>query len=68
MGQKLTSKPGGGSLLNPFEASAAFHAETATRGVLWKKMFLEVSQNSQENTCPRKHLENTRKHLGVQLY
>ena len=25
---------GGGSLLNPFEASAAFHAETATRGVL----------------------------------
>ena len=30
-----------------------FHAlsEAATRGVLCKKLFLEVSQNSQENTC-----------------
>ena len=27
--------------------------ETATRGVLWKKLFLEISQNSQENTCTR---------------
>ena len=25
--------------------------EAATRGVLWKKMLLEISQNSQENTC-----------------
>ena len=25
--------------------------EAATRGVLWKKAFLEISQNSQENTC-----------------
>ena len=24
--------------------------EAATRGVLWKKMFLEISENSQENT------------------
>ena len=24
--------------------------ETATEGVLWKKMFLKISQNSQENT------------------
>ena len=23
------------------------------RGVLWKKVFLEISQNSQENTCAR---------------
>ena len=23
--------------------------EAATRGLLWKKMFLEISQNSQEN-------------------
>ena len=26
-------------------------SEAATRGVLWKTLFLEVSQNSQENTC-----------------
>ena len=25
--------------------------EAATEGVLWKKMFLEILQNSQENTC-----------------
>ena len=27
--------------------------ETATRGVLWQMVFLEISQNSQENTCVR---------------
>ena len=27
--------------------------EPITRGVLWEKVFLEVSQNSQENTCAR---------------
>ena len=27
--------------------------EASTRGVLWKKVFLEVSQNSQVNTCAR---------------
>ena len=27
--------------------------EPATRGVLWEKVFLEISQNSQENTCAR---------------
>ena len=27
--------------------------EAATRGVLQKKIFLEISQNSQENTCAR---------------
>ena len=27
--------------------------EAATEGVLWKKMFLEILQNSQENTCAR---------------
>ena len=29
------------------------NSEAATRAVLWKKMFLEISQNSQENTCAR---------------
>ena len=28
-------------------------SEAATRSVLWKKVLLEISQNSQENTCPR---------------
>ena len=27
--------------------------EAVTGGVLWKKLFLEISQNSQENTCAR---------------
>ena len=27
--------------------------EEATRSVLWNKVFLEISQNSQENTCAR---------------
>ena len=27
--------------------------EAATRGVLWKKVFLEISQNSKENSCTR---------------
>ena len=26
-------------------------SEAATEGVLWKKVFLKISQNSQENTC-----------------
>ena len=31
-----------------------FHnSEAATRGVLCKKVFLEISQNSQENACAR---------------
>ena len=29
------------------------HIEPATRGVLWKKVFSEISQNSQKNTCAR---------------
>ena len=28
-------------------------AEVTTRGVLWKKVFLEISQVSKENTCAR---------------
>ena len=27
--------------------------EAATRGVLWKKVFLEITQNSKENACAR---------------
>ena len=28
-----------------------FQAEVATRGVLWKNLFLKILQYSQENTC-----------------
>ena len=41
-------------------ASAFFFSEAATRGVLWKKMFLKILQNSQENTFG---LRNFQKHL-----
>ena len=30
-----------------------FNSEAATRGVLLNKVFLEISQNSQESTCAR---------------
>ena len=30
-----------------------FAEPATTRGVLWKKVLLEISQNSQENTCAR---------------
>ena len=31
----------------------SFNSEATTRGVLWKKAFLEISLNSQENTCAK---------------
>ena len=39
-------------------------SEAATRGVLLKKVFLEISQNSQENTCARVSFL----HINVMLY
>ena len=41
-------------------ASAFSFSEAATGGVLWKKVFLKISQNSQENTFG---LRNFQKHL-----
>ena len=41
-------------------ASAFSFLEAATGGVLWKKVFLKISQNSQENTFG---LRNFQKHL-----
>ena len=38
-------------------------AETATRGAPYKKMFLEISQNSQGNTCTGDSFL-----IGLQLY
>ena len=42
-------------------ASAFSFSEAATRGVLWKKVFLKISQNSQENNFG---LRNFQKHLS----
>ena len=41
-------------------ASAFSFSEAATRGVLWKNVFLEISQNSPENTCG---FQNFQEHL-----
>ena len=41
-------------------ASTFSFSEAATGGVLWKKVFLKISQNSQENTFG---LRNFQKHL-----
>ena len=44
-----------------------FCSEAATRGVLWKKVFLEISQSSQENTCARASLSIKLQAWGLQL-
>ena len=41
------------SVLCIFYSTTHLYTEAATRDVLWKKVFLEISQNSQENTCAR---------------
>ena len=41
-------------------ASAFTFSEAATRGVLWKEMFLKISENSQQNILG---LQNFQKHL-----
>ena len=42
--------------------------EAATRGVLWKKVFLKILQNSQENTCARVSFLIKLHTPGLQLY
>ena len=39
--------------LDKFKASKSTESEAATEGVLKEKVLLEISQNSQENTCAR---------------
>ena len=41
--------------------------EAATRGVLPEKVFLEISQNSQENTCARVSVLIKLQDWGLQL-
>ena len=46
-------------------------AEASTRGVLYKKVFLKISQNSQEkkeNTCARVFFLIRLEASGLQLY
>ena len=40
-------------LFATFITRTIWWTEAATRGVLWKKVLLEISQNSQDNTCAR---------------
>ena len=42
--------------------------EAATGGVLCKKVFLKISQNSQENTCARASFVIKFQAYGLQLY
>ena len=44
------------------------YAEAATRGVLWKKVSLQISQNSQENPCDRVSFLINLQPSGLQLY
>ena len=44
------------TIVNGLQSSIFFdvsEVEATIRGFLWKKVFLEISQNSQENTCVR---------------
>ena len=43
-------------------------AEAATKGVLEEKVFLEILQNSLENTCARVSLLIKLQASGLQLY
>ena len=40
----------------------------ATRDIQWKKVFLEISQNSQKNTCARLSFLIKKRAGGLQLY
>ena len=42
--------------------------EAATGGVLWENMFLEISQNLQENTCASVGFLIKLQAWGLQLY
>ena len=42
--------------------------EAATRGALWKKVLLEISQNLQENTCARVSFLIKLQAWGLQFY
>ena len=43
-------------------------AEAADGGVLWKKVLLEISQNSQKNTCARGSFLIKLQASGLQIY
>ena len=47
---------------------ARFNVEAATKGVLWKKVFLKISQNLLENTCARASFLIKLQASGLQRY
>ena len=55
----------------PTTASAFSFSEAATGVVLWKMVFLKISQNLQENICNFRHFQEHLSHrtpLQLQLY
>ena len=44
------------------------YTEAATGSVLWKKVFLKIPQNSQENTCARVSFLIKLQSGGLQIY
>ena len=44
------------------------YAEAANGGVLYEKVFLKISQNSQENTCARVSISTKLQTWGLELY
>ena len=57
-------------LCNFIKKETLTQAEAATGGVLWKKVFLKISQNSQENPCARVSflIKNFKKLFNIKLY
>ena len=51
-----------------FQKTPVASLEAVTRGVLWKKVFLEISQNLQENICARDSFLIKLQARGLQLY
>ena len=50
------------------ELKILLSAEATTGGVLWKKVFSEISQNSQENTCAKVSILITLQASGLQVF
>ena len=57
------------SIVNFEQVNAGWECtEAATGGVLWKKLFLEISQYSQEKTCAKASLLIKLQAWGLQRY
>ena len=60
--------PQAATLLKRDSNTGILQLEVATRGVLWKKLFLKISQNSQKNTSARVSFLTKLQASELQLY